>query len=79
MDFTGSRKKQFQVFVDFRNGANGRSTVTKPGELLKAERGLQAFDQIDLRSRDAAKETARFKRQAFEVLALSLRIKGSEG
>ena len=69
-------KQQTQVIVDLSHRAYGGARVVAGGFLFDADRGRQAFDQIDIGLVEPAQELARVGGQAFYVATLAFGIQG---
>jgi len=76
---TDAGKKQPQVVVDFRDGADCRTRVAAGRLLVDRNRRRQAVDMVDVRFLHLAEKLAGIRRQRFDIASLTLGIDGVEG
>ena len=72
-------KEEFDVVIDFRDGADGRAGGFDAVRLLDGDSGRDAFDRVDARFVHAVEELARVGREGFDVAPLAFGINGIEG
>ena len=72
-------EEEFEIVVDFREGADGRAGRADMVFLFDGDGGWDAFDGIHLRFVHAVEKLAHVGREGLHVAALALGIKGVEG
>ena len=71
-------KKQTQIVIYFRDGADGRPGIVRGRFLVNGDGRRKPFDQIHIRFFHKLQKLAGVGRERFDITALSLRIKGVE-
>ena len=72
-------EEEFEVVVDFRDGADGRSGGFDAVRLFDGDGGRDAFDRVDARFVHAVEELARVGREGLDVAPLAFGVDGVEG